>query len=102
METSQNNYTMYPHYLLPNIGSTSTEPLSLMSNSKVYVLANAAHGIISDGTHNVNPLLSTTSGAYVKSDLTSTSYEKADGDIHLNSGQKQQKNHGKANAEAEV
>lgn len=81
METSQNNYTMYPHYLLPNIGSTSTEPLSLMSNSKVYVLANAAHGIISDGTHNVNPLLSTTSGAYVKSDLTSTSYEKADGDI---------------------
>ena len=81
METSQNNYMMYPHYLLPNIGSTSTEPLSHMSGSKVYVFANDAHGIISDGTHNVNPLLSTTSGAYVKTDITSNSYEKADGDV---------------------
>lgn len=81
VETSQNNYMMYPHYLLPKIGSTSTEPLSLMSGNNTYVFANAAHGIISDGTHDVNPLLSTTSGAYVKSNLNAETLEKEDGDI---------------------
>ncbi len=81
VETSQNNYMMYPHYLLPNLGSTSTEPLSMLSDSNIYVFANAAHGIISDGTHDVNALLATTSGAYVKSNLNAETLEKEDGDI---------------------
>ena len=80
IETGRNNYMMTPHYLLPNLGSTSVEPLSMLS-SNVYVLANAAHGIVADGTTTVNPLLATTSGAYVKTDITSEDYSKADGDI---------------------
>ncbi len=81
IETDQNHYMMQPHYLLPSLGSTDTEPLSMLENKKSYVLANAAHGIISDGTHDVSPLLYTTSGAYVKSDLNSEDLSKADGDI---------------------
>lgn len=81
IETGRNNYMMYQHYLLPNLGSTSKEPLSLLSSSNTYVLANAAHGIVSDGSTNVTPLLATTSGAYVKADLNSESLEKAEGDI---------------------
>ncbi|MGN1408555.1 MAG: Gldg family protein [Eubacteriales bacterium] len=81
IETAKNNYMMYQHYLLPNLGPTSQEPLSLLSNGNIYVLANAAHGIIADGSTNVTPLLATTSNAYVKADLSSESLEKADGDI---------------------
>lgn len=81
IETNQNNYMMNNHYLLPNIGTTSSGPLSLLSNSKIYVLANAAHGIISDGTSDIVPLLSTTSGAYVKTDLSAEDTSKTEGDI---------------------
>lgn len=81
IETAQNKYMMYQHYLLPTIGSTSTEPLSLMSESTTYVIANAAHGIISDGTHDVNALLTTSSSAYVKSNLNAETLDKEDGDI---------------------
>ena len=80
IETSRNNYMSYPHFLLPNLGSAAAEPLSLLSNSQIYVLANAAHGIIADGTTNVTPLLSTTNAAYVKANLNAESLEKADGD----------------------
>lgn len=81
IETGKNNYMMNQHYLLPNLGSTATEPLSMLSNPDIYVLANAAHGIISDGSTDVNRLLSTTSGAYVKTDLTSEDISKDENDI---------------------
>ncbi len=81
VETAQNKYLRYQYYLLPTIGSTSSEPLSLMSESISYVLAAAAHGIVSDGTHNVNALLGTSSDAYVKTDLYAESLEKGDGDV---------------------
>lgn len=81
METNQNNYMMNQHYLLPNLGTTSSGPLSLLSNSQIYVLANAAHGIISDGTQSVTPILATSSGAYVKSDMNSDDLSKTDGDV---------------------
>lgn len=81
IETDQNHYMMVPHYLLPNLGSTSYGPLSLLSNSQIYVFTNAAHGIISDGTTNVIPLLSTTSGAYVKGDLSAEDLSKTDDDV---------------------
>ena len=80
IETSRNNYMTYPHFLLPNLGSAAAEPLSLLSNSQIYVLANAAHGIIADGTSNVTPLLATTNAAYVKANLNAESLEKEDGD----------------------
>ncbi len=81
IETDSNHYMMQPHYLLPSLGSTSTEPMSMLENKNIYALTNAAHGIISDGTHDVTPLLYTSSGAYVKADLTSEDLSKADGDI---------------------
>lgn len=81
IETDQNHYMMAEHYLLPNLGTTSMGPLALLPSNQIYVLANAAHGIISDGTRNVIPLLSTTSGAYVKGDLSGEDLSKAEGDI---------------------
>jgi len=81
METDQNHYMMAQHYLLPNLGTTSTGPLALLSNPQIYVLANASHGILSNGSKNVIPLLSTTSGAYVKSDLSGEDLSKSDVDL---------------------
>lgn len=81
IETDQNHYMMTGHYLLPNLGTTSAGPLSLLPNSQIYVFLNAAHGILSDGTQNVIPLLSTTSGAYVKGDLSGEDLSKAEGDV---------------------
>ena len=81
IETNRNNYMSYPHFLLPNLGSTASGPLSLLSNSQIYVLANASHGIIADGTTNVTPLLSTTNAAYTKANLNSETLEKEDSDI---------------------
>ena len=81
IETNRNNYMTYPHFLLPTLGSTASGPLSLLPNSQIYVLANAAHGIISDGTTAVTPLLSTTNAAYTKTNLNAESLEKEDGDI---------------------
>ena len=81
IETNRNNYMSYPHFLLPNLGSTASGPLSLLSNSQIYVLANAAHGIISDGTTTVTPILSTTNAAYTKANLNAETLEKEDGDI---------------------
>lgn len=81
VETNSNNYMMYPYYLLPTLGATDYGPLSNLSNTNIYVLADTAHGIISDGTTSVIPLLSTTSDAYVKADLNAQSIAKADGDI---------------------
>ena len=81
IETNRNNYMTYPHFLLPTLGSTASGPLTLLPNSQIYVLANAAHGIISDGTTAVTPLLSTTNAAYTKTNLNAESLEKEDGDI---------------------
>lgn len=81
VETNKNNYMMYPYYILPNLGSTSSGPLSLLSNTNIYALTITAHGIISDGTTEVIPLLKTTSSSYVKGDLSSESLGKTDGDI---------------------
>ena len=81
IETNRNNYMSYPHFLLPNLGSTASGPLSLLSNSQIYVLANAAHGILSDGTTTVTPILSTTNAAYTKANLNAETLEKEDGDI---------------------
>ena len=81
VETDRNRYMMVPHYLLPVLGSTDTEPLSLLANPNVYVLANAAHGIVSNGQASVRPLLSSTAGAFVKTDLTTNDFAKTDADI---------------------
>lgn len=82
VETDRNRYMGYAHYLLPNLNSSaSTGPTSLMSSTDVYVLMNAAHGIVSTGERSVTPILSSSSYAYVKTDLTSDTLEKADGDI---------------------
>lgn len=84
METNRSNYTGYPYSLLPVKGDTSEEPLSLLSTPDKYVMMHAAHGIISNGNGEgtVIPLLSTTSGAYVKADPANmTTYDKEDGDI---------------------
>jgi len=80
IETDQNYYTGYGFNLLPVLGSTTEEPLSLMSSSNLYVLASAAHGIVSDGTHSVTSLLSTSDSAYVKKDLYSDTLDKTDED----------------------
>ena len=61
--------------------TTSTGPLELLSNPKIYVLANASHGILSDGSKSVIPLLSTTQNAYVKSDLSGEDLSKSEGDL---------------------
>ncbi|MBQ4354398.1 MAG: Gldg family protein [Clostridia bacterium] len=81
LETDQNRYMMAPHYLLPTLGTTSSGPLALLPNSQIYVLANASHGILSDGTRTVTPLLTTTKNAYVKGDLSSEDLSKTDDDI---------------------
>ncbi len=80
-ETDRRHYTMNPYYLLPNLGDTDAEPLSLMPSSEVYVLADVAHGILSDGTHNVRPLLYTSSEAYVKANINSTNMNREIGDV---------------------
>ncbi len=83
VETNRNNYMGYQHYLLPNVNTSATEgPTTLMSSADGYRLMNAAHGILPTGTvDTVIPLLASSSGAYVKSDLTSETLDKADGDI---------------------
>ncbi len=82
VETNRNNYMGYPHYLLPNINTSATEgPTTLMYSTDAYLLMNAAHGILPTGTTDVIPLLASSSGAYVKADLTSDTLDKADGDI---------------------
>ncbi len=81
VEGNRNNYMSDPRYLLPQIGTSGSGPLSLLSSTNFYVLMNAAHGIISDGTNDVIPLLSTTSSAYVKADYTSTAISKDEADI---------------------
>ncbi len=82
VETNRNNYMGYPHYLLPNLNTTAAEgPVTLMSSQDHRLLMNAAHGIVSGGSANVIPLLATSSAAYVKTDLTSDTLDKAETDI---------------------
>ncbi len=77
-ETNRSNYTMYSHYLLPNVGDTQYEPLSLLSNPSIYVFANASHGILPTGDGNIIPLLFTSGSAYVREDLSDNSPKKED------------------------
>ncbi len=82
VETNRNNYMGYPHYLLPSINTTAMDgPTTLMSSTDAYLLMNAAHGILPDGTKDVIPLLATSSGTYVKVNLTSDTLDKAEEDI---------------------
>ncbi len=82
VETDRNHYMGYQHYLLPSVNTSAADgPTTLMSSTDAYLLMNAAHGILSDGSKTVIPLLTSSSSAYVKADLTSETLDKADGDI---------------------
>ncbi len=82
VETDRNRYMGYQHYLLPSLNSSATDgPTTLLTSTDMYVLMNAAHGIVSTGEKSVTPLLSSSAYAYVKGDLTSDTLDKADGDI---------------------
>jgi len=65
-ESDRNRYTGYPYSLLPVFGSTG--PMTLVGENTQYALMHASHGIVSTGTEEgtVYPMLSTSSGAYVK------------------------------------
>ncbi len=81
LETNKNYYWQTQNNLLPSLGSTSNPPLSNLSTDKINVLILNAHGILSDGSRTVTPLLSTTSQAYVKTNLSSQNVEYEEGDI---------------------
>ncbi len=82
VEGNRNNYLYDPRYLLPVLGTTYDGPLSLLSSSKIYTLMYASHGILDIGTHEVTPLMSSTTSAFVKENfLTDNSVTKSDGDI---------------------
>ncbi len=65
-ESDRNRYTGYPYSLLPALGSTG--PMALVSEGTQYALMHAPHGIIANGKGegNVIPMLTTSTGAYVK------------------------------------
>ncbi len=80
VETNRANYTGYPHYLLPVLGSGEEGPLALLSNRNLYVLAATAHGILPKDDADVITLLSTTTSAYVKKDISNNTLEMEEGD----------------------
>ena len=79
---SQHYAMQMPYYILPDVGSA--EAVSGMSSDGYMVLAPFAQGIVRAGevgsTVVVNSLLSTSDQAYSKSNLSSGSLEKEDGD----------------------
>lgn len=79
---SQHYAMQMPYYILPDVGSA--EAVSGMSSDGYMVLAPFAQGIVQAddvrSTVVVNSLLSTSDQAYSKSDLSSGSLEKEDGD----------------------
>ncbi len=82
VENDRNHFMSYQHYLLPSLGATTAEPLSLLKNTQIYVVEDWAHGITAaEDAKNVTPLLQTTDSAFVKQDLTSNSLLMEDGDI---------------------
>jgi len=83
-EGSRNYYTGYPFNVLPALGTSG--PMALIREGTQYAMMYAAHGIIEsgEGTGTVIPMLSTTSGAYVKKVPESgkfNTYDKEDTDI---------------------
>lgn len=83
LESDRNHYTGYPYSLLPTRGTTG--PMALASGNTTYVLMHAAHGILRSGedTGTLYPLLTTSSGAYVKQveNGALSTFEKEEGDI---------------------
>lgn len=79
---SQHYAMQMPYYILPDVGSA--EAVSGMSSDGYMVLAPFAQGIVQAddvrSTVVVNSLLSTSDQAYSKSNLSSGSLEKEDGD----------------------
>ncbi|MBE6615485.1 MAG: hypothetical protein E7631_09300 [Ruminococcaceae bacterium] len=83
-ESDRNRYTGYPYSLLPSLGSTG--PMALVSEGTQYALMHAAHGILDNGkgAGTVIPMLTTSSGAYVKAVPETGSFntlEKEDSDL---------------------
>lgn len=82
-EGSQNNYYMYPYYLLPEQSSHEiTDPLI---NGKYYILQPIAHGITLQDSYrstlSITGLLKTTDSAYAKTNAKATTLEKESGDL---------------------
>ncbi|MBQ3860178.1 MAG: Gldg family protein [Clostridia bacterium] len=83
VEGDQNRYMMYPHMLVPNYGTSETEPLASL-NRNTYALLSYAHGILANGAGNVSviPIFLTSSSAYAKKNPTNENlFTKEDGDI---------------------
>jgi hypothetical protein len=79
VETDSSKYMQnYPTYMLPTIESTSITE-SLVSNSS-YILAPVSKGLTLSGD-DTTALLSTSDGAYAKTNLQSETVSKEDGDI---------------------
>ena len=84
VETDKSHYVQMPYYLVPNIGSSDvTEG---MTGGSQYVLLSGCQGFTASenqrDTLNVNQILTTSDGAYVKTNPEEmTTYEKEDGDV---------------------
>lgn len=83
METSQSNYYNYPTFIVPNVG-THESVSGLTENSQVAVLPYAQSFTlpqIEQTAISVEAILTTSEGAYGKTNLESTTAEMEDGDI---------------------
>ena len=83
METSQSNYYNYPTFIVPNVGAHESVS-GLTENSQVAVLPYAQSFTlpqIEQTTISVEAILTTSEGAYGKTNLESTTAEMEDGDI---------------------
>lgn len=84
VETDKNHYVQMPYYLVPNIGSS--EVTEGMTGGSQYVLLSGCQGFTASenvrDTLNVSQILTTSDGAYVKSNPKEmTTYEKEEGDV---------------------
>lgn len=84
VETDKNHYVQMPYYLVPNIGSS--EVTTGMTGGSQYVLLSGCQGFTTSEdvreTLNVSQILTTSDGAYVKSNPKEmTTYEKEESDV---------------------
>lgn len=84
VETDKNHYVQMPYYLVPNIGSS--EVTTGMTGGSQYVLLSGCQGFTTSEdvreTLNVSQILTTSDGAYVKSNPKEmTTYEKEEDDV---------------------
>lgn len=84
IETDKNHYVQVPYYLVPNINYADVT--SKMTGGSQYVLLSGCQGFsVSEDvrdTVNVSEILTTSDGAYIKSDPENMkTYEKEDGDV---------------------